>query len=298
LKQKKLLETVKTPLYQNLLKQILFTSLVSLVIFSYDIKASYGAVDPEADQYGASGVTGASDSSGKTGATGASDSSGATGASYSSGATGTTDASDSSGATGSSYGHEESSLMRSPELIGNVQSTRYLKFFTLVVVVAALLGSTMYLTSSIRGKRPSMEEESSSDVSFAGSTSVESVKINLGSCSKFAILAGTTLTFNAALTVVVSGSIGSSGGGAVTGNYQLNNGTTKSVTAETNQCKNDLSVAYNAASTAICDTTLSTVYLTGRTLFPGIYCSGTMVLQSFGKLVLDAEDNPDGVWIL
>jgi hypothetical protein len=49
------------------------------------------------------------------------------------------------------YGHEESSLMRSPELNGNGRSTRFVKFFTLVVVVAALLGSTMYLSSSIRG---------------------------------------------------------------------------------------------------------------------------------------------------
>jgi hypothetical protein len=48
------------------------------------------------------------------------------------------------------YGHEESSLMQSPELNGNVQSIRYVKFFTLVVVVATLLGSTMYLSSCIR----------------------------------------------------------------------------------------------------------------------------------------------------
>jgi hypothetical protein len=135
-------------------------------------------VDPEAGQYGATGLTGASDSSGATGATGASDSSGATGAtgasdssgatgaSDSSGATGATGSSGTSGATGSSHGHEESSLMRSPELNGNVQSTRYVKFFTLIVVVASLLGSTMYLTSSTRGnvsRRLSMDKESYPD---------------------------------------------------------------------------------------------------------------------------------------
>jgi hypothetical protein len=53
-------------------------------------------------------------------------------------------------AEASRYGHEDSSLMQSPELNGNVKSTRYVKFFTLVVVLAALLGSTMYLSSSIR----------------------------------------------------------------------------------------------------------------------------------------------------
>jgi hypothetical protein len=64
------------------------------------------------------------------------------------------------------YGHEESSLMRSPELNGNVRSTRYLKFFTLVVVVAALFGSTMYLSSSTRvnlSRRLSMDKESYPD---------------------------------------------------------------------------------------------------------------------------------------
>jgi hypothetical protein len=53
--------------------------------------------------------------------------------------------------------------MRSPDLNGNVQSTRYVKFITLVIVVAAPLGSTMYLSSSIRdnlSRRLSMNEES------------------------------------------------------------------------------------------------------------------------------------------
>jgi hypothetical protein len=147
------------------------------------MKTGYGAnnkellipVDPEAGQNGATGLTGASDSSGATdasdssgatGLTGASDSSSATGLTGSSGASGATGSSGTSSATGSSYNHEESSLMRSPELNGNVQSTRYVKFFTLVVVVAALLGSTMYHTSSIRGnlsRRLSMDKESYPD---------------------------------------------------------------------------------------------------------------------------------------
>jgi hypothetical protein len=153
------------------------------MIVSYDMKTSFGAnnkellipVDPEGGQYGATGLigasdsssaTGTSDSSSATGLSGSSDSSGATGLTGSSGTSGATGSSGTSGATGSSYDHEESSLMRSPELNGNVQSTRYVKFFTLVVVVAALLGSTMYLTSSIRGnlsRRLSMDKESYPD---------------------------------------------------------------------------------------------------------------------------------------
>jgi hypothetical protein len=34
--------------------------------------------------------------------------------------------------------------------------------------------------------------------------------------------------------------------------------------------KNDLNDAYNAANSANCDTTLSTVYLDGRVLLPGV----------------------------
>jgi hypothetical protein len=189
------------------------------------MKTSYGAyndevllipVDPEADQYGAT-------------ATGASDSSAATGASDSSDAIGATGSSDTSGATGSSYGHEESSLMRFPELNGYVQSTRYVKFFTLVAVVAALLGSIMYLTSSVRGnfsKRPSMDKESYSDASFAryssaglpngpATRSLQSVKINLGGCLPFAIVAESAASFTLALTVIHSGSIGNSPGMAI-----------------------------------------------------------------------------------
>jgi hypothetical protein len=74
-------------------------------------------------------------------------------------------------------GHEESSVMRSPELSGNVQSTRYMKFLTIVVVVAALFGSTMYLSSSTReniSRRLSKHEESNSDA-------VKTVKtVNIG----------------------------------------------------------------------------------------------------------------------
>jgi hypothetical protein len=52
------------------------------------------------------------------------------------------------------YRIEESSLIPSPEFNGNVKSTRYVKIFTFVVVVAILLGSTLYLSKSVRGNQP------------------------------------------------------------------------------------------------------------------------------------------------
>jgi hypothetical protein len=51
------------------------------------------------------------------------------------------------------YRFEESSLIPSPELNGNVKSTRYVKIFAFVVVVAALLGSTLYVSTSVRGNQ-------------------------------------------------------------------------------------------------------------------------------------------------
>jgi hypothetical protein len=147
------------------------------------------------------------------------------------------------------------------------------------------------------------------DISFVGFTTGgtnngtsgpvdNSVKVNLGGCMEFSVLAGTSLAFNLALTVVTFGSVGSFGGGAISGNYQLSDGeTTQSVTAETEQCKNDLNDAYNAAKSANCDTTLSTVYLDGRVLLPGVYCSGTMELRSSTTLTLDAQNNTNSVWV-
>jgi hypothetical protein len=49
------------------------------------------------------------------------------------------------------YGHEESSLMQSAKLNREVRSTRY-RLFTIVAVVSALFGSTLYISSSVRGK--------------------------------------------------------------------------------------------------------------------------------------------------
>jgi hypothetical protein len=185
--------------------------------------------------------------------------------------------------------------------VGSSASIGYAAFFAGNLIAQSSIAYASYAILNGRGL-------SFAAVSFAGyssvslpngtaTTSVQSVHINLGGCLNFGILAGTTLTFNAALTVVVSGSIGSSGGGIVSGNYQLSSGTTQSATAATIQCKNDLVDAYRAASTATCGTTLSTVYLTERVLTSGIYCSGTMELQSFGTLVLDAQNKTDEVWI-
>jgi hypothetical protein len=66
------------------------------------------------------------------------------------------------------YDHEEFTFMRSAKLNEIVRSTRYVKFCTFIVVVAALLGSTMYLSLSVRenhSSRLSNDEESDSDAS-------------------------------------------------------------------------------------------------------------------------------------
>jgi hypothetical protein len=54
-----------------------------------------------------------------------------------------------------------------------------------------------------------------------------SIKINIGSCSQFAVLAYNSIIFNKALTVIMSDSVGNSPGTSISGNYQVVSGTTQ-----------------------------------------------------------------------
>jgi hypothetical protein len=73
------------------------------------------------------------------------------------------------------------------------------------------------------------------------------ITVGLGSCSAFAVMAGTTLSFESALTIITTLSVGNSPGTVLTGNYRLEDGTTQIVTATANQCRKDLTSAHDAA---------------------------------------------------
>jgi hypothetical protein len=124
-------------------------------------------------------------------------------------------------------------------------------------------------------------------------------KVELGSASSFGALAGTTIT-NApgADITVINGDIGVYPGtevtgfppGVVTGNIYAG-------TPEAAQAQVDLETAYNdAASRSTAPITVAG-NLGGQTLFPGLYKSTSSLAVSSGELTLDAQGNPEAVFI-
>jgi hypothetical protein len=64
------------------------------------------------------------------------------------------------------------------------------------------------------------------------------------------------------------------------------------------QAKLDLTTAYNdAAARTLCRITVSTINLGGRTLTPGLYFSASGLEISSGTLTLDAQGDPNAVFI-
>ena len=122
--------------------------------------------------------------------------------------------------------------------------------------------------------------------------------IPLGECAEFAVMAGTAVTFNGGLTTVYTGDVGVSPGTSVTGNYQLNDGSVEITSTKSNQCASDRTTAYNAAAAAVCPPSNILNELSGRTLFPGVYCAPTSPMTfSAGTVTLDARGDITATWI-
>ncbi len=121
-------------------------------------------------------------------------------------------------------------------------------------------------------------------------------QVVLGGAAPFAVLAGSTVT-NTGLTVV-TGDLGLSPGTAVTG---FGPGTvigTQHVGDPTAaQAEADLTTAYNdAAGRTLCPISVAG-NLGGQTLTPGLYKSTSSLEISSGDLTLDAQGNPNAVFI-
>ncbi len=99
--------------------------------------------------------------------------------------------------------------------------------------------------------------------------------IDLGSCSTFAIQAGTTIDFNGAVTQVTAGDVGVSPGTLVSGSYVLGTGTIEDNSPLAIQCASDELTAYTAAKAQSCPSAnnLAIPDLSGVSLGPGVYCS-------------------------
>ena len=122
--------------------------------------------------------------------------------------------------------------------------------------------------------------------------------IALGECAEFAVMAGTSASFDGQVTTINTGNIGVSPGTSLTGNYKLNDGTVEINSTKSNQCAADRITAYNAAQAAVCPPANNINELSGLTLSPGVYCAvHSPMTFAAGTLTLDAQGDANAVWI-
>ncbi len=110
----------------------------------------------------------------------------------------------------------------------------------------------------------------------------------LNSCSNFAVMCGTAVSFNGAQTILQDGNVGVSPGTSISGSFSAVSGSVEANTSAAVSCQADLMVAYASAKNANCTTVLQSSDLAGLTLFPGVYCSasGTFAMTA-STLTLD-----------
>jgi hypothetical protein len=123
--------------------------------------------------------------------------------------------------------------------------------------------------------------------------------IDLGSAAGFAVLAGSGITIAGAVdSTTISGDIGSSPNPAIvgSGNVVLN-GTNQGGDAIAQQAQSDLATAFSDAAAQAPTTSFGPIFdLGGLTLSSGVYSDPSSFAVT-GTLTLDAQDNPNAVWI-
>ncbi|HMI84341.1 MAG TPA: ice-binding family protein [Polyangiaceae bacterium] len=120
----------------------------------------------------------------------------------------------------------------------------------------------------------------------------------LGGAASFSVLGGSTVT-NTGLSIV-NGDLGVWPGLAVTGfppglviGGTIDNGGPTSATAQ-----GSLTTLYNTLMGMPCNTDMSSIDLSGKTLGPGVYCfSSSAAITTVGTLTLDGGGNPNAAWV-
>jgi hypothetical protein len=123
--------------------------------------------------------------------------------------------------------------------------------------------------------------------------------VNLGTTSAFAILAGSTITDTGSTIISgnAGGDIGLYPGTSFPGRAHVTlTGTVHLADTVASVAKDDLVTAYNDAAGRTPVTTIPTE-LGGSTLTPGVYVSDSGTFQITGTLTLDAQGDPDAVFI-
>lgn len=122
--------------------------------------------------------------------------------------------------------------------------------------------------------------------------------VDLGTAAGFAVLAGAGITVAApANSTVITGDIGSHATPTITGLENLVlTGTNHGGDSVTQGAKTDLMIAYLSAAARNEDVNYVDGHVLTGTLFTGVYQSpGSLSLN--GALTLDAQNDPDAVWI-
>ena len=129
-----------------------------------------------------------------------------------------------------------------------------------------------------------------------------SLKLYLGPASKFAVLAGSTVTFGSLPTVIADGSVGSLSPSvdSISGKYMLLAGSPEPGTDVATRGMAAYDILNKAASGTICTANPSTGSLSGVTLLPGVYCFSalSLSLDAWKSLTLDGKNVSTSLWVL
>jgi hypothetical protein len=121
--------------------------------------------------------------------------------------------------------------------------------------------------------------------------------VGLGTAGSFAVLAGTTVT-NTVTPTRISGNLGVSPGTAVTGFPPgiVTGGTIHRADGVAGNAQSNLTTAYNDAAGRSPTAAVPSFIGAGQTLAPGVYHASSS-LEVGGSLTLDAQGDPNAVWI-
>ena len=128
---------------------------------------------------------------------------------------------------------------------------------------------------------------------FAGGAAAANPPVNLASTGFFSVLAGTTVTNTGPTTMFAD--LGLDPGSSVTGAPHVL-GAAHIDDAVALNAKNDLVNAFTDAAGRPA-TALASADLSGQTFTPGVYAASSQLLFSAGEVTLNAQGNPDAVFI-